>query len=442
MTTVELPLIDDGQIFGLAATGDTVLELPLIDTRDVVYGPHFYTSDQPDVRLDVYRASTSVTSITDYVDCSFTDTLNEEGAGSIVVDRASAEFALMQHLDRVRFTVEGDVAFTMIVESSRDMAIAPGEEGDELVELSGPGMLGVLKRAVVYPDVALDSQPFSDTRLFNFASPSYDDSKWTTAKQFATQATATGFDGLWTDLPEEWPTPSAWWIWDKRGSQQNAPTGTCYFRKSFTVTSAGRHAVIFGTDNWGTIYLDGIELADSRGWTNYTSAEVTLTAGTHLIAAEVYNGPDDGDPGGNPGGLVCTVVPINDGGTFGTAVVTSNNTWKILGYPPQVPGFTVGEVINLLIEEAQDRGAIPGVTTTFGDKVDSGGDPWPVTADIAIEVGTDLMTVVKALAETSCDIRMGPATPTLSAYQTFGRNTSATFTRGENITDLEHETVA
>ena len=74
--------------------------------------------------------------------------------------------------------------------------------------------------------------------------------------------------------------------------------------------------------------------------------------------------------------------------------------WKSLAYPEAAPGMTAGQIILILLTEAQARGELPGWGITFNALVDSSNTPWPdVVPEFQCRVGTSYAEVFKQLEE-------------------------------------------
>lgn len=118
----------------------------------------------------------------------------------------------------------------------------------------------------------------------------------------------------------------------------------------------------------------------------------------------------------NPGGLIMAVYESDDEPT--NLLLHTNHTWRIVAYPEEPPGMSVGEVIRRVKTEASRRGndLADDLTLKFTDKVDSAGKPWPVVADIASKVGTDYLTFLLELTAKYVDIWMAPGTLNLYAW--------------------------
>src|SRR5690606_33167507 len=97
-----------------------------------------------------------------------------------------------------------------------------------------------------------------------------------------------------------------------------------------------------------------------------------------------------GTPLRNPTAMLLAGFRAANGTVAGnTPIVISDDSWSIVEYPPSPPGMTVGRVMRVLIDEAQRRGALPGLRINFNDTVDSAGRQWPMVSDISTKVGTD-----------------------------------------------------
>lgn len=87
-------------------------------------------------------------------------------------------------------------------------------------------------------------------------------------------------------------------------------------------------------------------------------------------------------------------------------------TWKVNGYPAISPGWSAGEVLLTLLNEAEARGVrFPTyLTPTFTAALDSNGDPWGEPQDWSFGVGESLLSVIGKLEELVCKIWIDPDT--------------------------------
>lgn len=422
---------------------------------------------RPDLSAAVYRRPDLVTPIVILDEAQgkqFLDQLNDTGSGRVTLKNDDVDLALVQFGDLIRFSVRGYAALTAIIEDDDATAIDPSEEAGESTTLSGRGHLAVLDEARVYPARGLNQRPTEIDRLFNWAGLDYDDTNWRTATSMGVQSE----ESLWWQddegnvFPEDWPWAASEWIWAEVGTQEWAPEGSCYFRKEFTVPEGTyRIRIYFTCDDTGQLYLDGQKLldTDNHGGTpndiDGADQVIDITPGTHLIAVHGYNVVDpEGDETHNPAGVLVAVFPADASGVIADSdpLVTTDSSWKIVEYPPYPPGMTLGEILRVAIEEAQDRGALEGVTLAFDDDVDSEGTPWPETPDIATKVGASYLAFIKELVGSYCDVWMAPAALELHAWVQDGRgqDRDVSFHRpadtsdptSGNLQQLRHHTVA
>lgn len=85
---------------------------------------------------------------------------------------------------------------------------------------------------------------------------------------------------------------------------------------------------------------------------------------------------------------------------------------KCQAYPDQAPGWTPGDILLTLIQEAEDREVdFPNyLVPTFTSDVDSNGVAWPEPIPWTFDVGTKLSDVVSQLEEVIADIWIDPDT--------------------------------
>lgn len=109
--------------------------------------------------------------------------------------------------------------------------------------------------------------------------------------------------------------------------------------------------------------------------------------------------------------------------TAANAMAGQGITWKVLPYPAKAPGWTPGEILLTLLEEAAARGVrmasllTPNFTTTH----DSEGEVWDEPIDWTFSVGKDtLLTVANRMEEMGCDIWIDPDTYALNVVNRRG----------------------
>lgn len=351
--------------------------------------------------------------------------LHEPGDGTLVLDNTDPALDDIADGDFIQFRLHGQAVFTAQVADNDRASIAEGEEHDQVTTLKGPGHINVLSGAEVYPSRGPGALPPEDDRTFNWSSVPYNDGAWGFAQQLVTVAAAQ--TGAWPFQPfgEGFPPEAAaYMIWASVGSSTTAPGGDCYFRRTLTIGADSPRIIMYVLiDNYGEVYFDGqriLSVAPTSGFTQVTTVGLEVSPGEHLVAVHAVNFEGDGEVGqpNPPGGLGLAVYAAGPGGApaSGTPMLVSNSTWKIAPYPPGPPGMTAGAVMRVCLEEAQARGALPGVTLGFTDDVDSEGVPWAEEANIATKVGTDVLTFFREMADTYTDIEMEPARLRLRGY--------------------------
>jgi len=419
---------------GAVAFGPTI-------TQSGITPPPVYT---PAITCGVYdRSGTLLKALPNSYNRHWQDQLNVEGTGSAVVQIFDPTTELIVSCDIpwrsiLIFSIDTIPRYASIIEHMVEKLVAQGEEVDETLELSGRGTLALFEEAVCYPENGLSRQPFTDTRLFSYASIDFDDSMWASAVQVKLQSDPTS--GLpWDGAPQDWPDHNAYWIWDRAVTSATPwPTGNVYFRKQITIPSGGDVVRFFITaDDGFELYVDGGLLqSDTEAylWGVTRQVDLFLDSGTHLVAIKGTN-LSRASSSTNYAGIICSMYVANGDGSLGGLIAHTDSSWKMLAYPPNPPGYTVGQILRILTEEAQARGTLSGISLSFNDTNDSNGVPWATLAEVPIQVGDDMLTTIKQLASAYCDVAMGIGTPVLFAYNTRGSSVSTTFSRGVNLGD-------
>lgn len=382
--------------------------------------------------------STVVAEITDGFGFQWQDQLNEVGAGSFTLVNDDPVLGMIQAGDLVLFEVDDAPAFTMLVRELTRTTIAEGEESAQTTTVSGPSTLAVLDEAVVYPVRPLWCWPIQDDRLFSWPSFDYYDAWWGRPEIMAPYKpwdypySYWGEDlgeGNFQPWPKDFPDELGSWQWGAgAGTWQYAKAGTVYMRMTFGVYDPDitKVEMFVAADNVGHIYFDGQRVGETewaRGETNVWSQKIDVTPGLHVVAFEVvnaYSAVTEQLQDLNPGGLLMTIYNLGpDERRLEPPIARSDAfvSWTVLPYPTTVPGMTPGEAMLICIREARDnRGGLAGVSTTFTDRVDSAGKPWPVMGEISTRVGNDLLTFFKELTNTYVDFAMSPGGLVLSAW--------------------------
>lgn len=379
------------------------------------------------ITVKVYEAanpSTLIAEVPEATGKQWLHQLNETGSGKIVVHQRDETYLLnpdlLEYGNIIRFTLDGTDRFAFILETRDFPPVPPSEyEGLEWT-CSGRGVLALLADAIVMPEGFIEGSLVRQ-RSFGFTAAAYDDSSWISATQIQQQNSTSGPVDAWQANPAGWPDSTAYWIWSRALSGGVMPGGTSYFRSSFTVASGMRAALFATCDNFLRLWLDDMLIIDqdqnSGNWRELTRVDLTLLTGTHQISVEATNQvPDGATYSVLQAGLLVTVFEIDTGGLpTGSPLVHTDSSWLALDYPVSVPGMSIGMIIRILIEEAQTRGALNGITLGFTDTEDTNSVAWSAEPDLALDVGTSLLAVIQTFVEQYVDVEMTP-TLVLNVY--------------------------
>lgn len=382
------------------------------------------------ISVEVYdgdNPGTSLGTVENAFNREWLQQLNEPGNGSLQILLSDPDTAILDEGNIVRFSIDGTVRFAFVIESPGEFEnITENEEADEVLTVSGPGVLAVLEDALVYPELGV-GRLSPATRVFNFASTDFDDASWGSAVQIKRQGDLTG---QWDGAPGDWPDDDAYWIWTRAqsGGTPPQPVGDVFFRKSFNLATEETVGIFFTADDGFEVYLDGELIGQEQRafeWAVTHRHDVFLDAGDHLIAVKATQ-IERAAASVNVAGFICTIMETSEGGqTLSTVIARSDNTWKALDYPIDPPTMAPGEVLRILREEAQTRTALTGVTDDFTDPADSDSNSWTDPVDQQFPVGIPVMDVVRSLVETSIDVEMSE-TLVLSAYNREGLGSDKT----------------
>lgn len=365
------------------------------------------------------------------------EVLNDTGYGTVTLANDDTNLALVEYGDYLRFSLDGVNRFISIVETMDRTQIAQGEEHDEVTVISGRGSLAVLENAIVFPDWSIDQQPINDTFTYSFASLN----NLGNPPDFVAGGTLYDMGditaiGYPTNIPDgfvQWVAPSAP---DGGGDH---PLGDWYMYDVFCVAD-GLYRIFIAADDGMDVWLDNTPILkrDIDTLTEAASFDVVLTSTCHGLAAKITNLPFVGT---NPSQIIFAVYPINQDGTLGTIAHWSDPTYINLfawDFPATPPAPTPGEVMHTFIDVAQVEGWDDPIIEDFDSSVDSDGVAWPTRNEFTVQIGTNLLTVAKQLAETHFDMRMDPTTLTLHLYASpIGSVTGVNFVAASNISELK-----
>lgn len=411
------------------------------------------------ITVEVYEKNnaTKVGDLTEDFARQFQYDTNDVHTHSTSVGTDSAELAYMTAGRFLRYSVDGELAFTGVIETPDVTKISEQEELGQVGVYSGRGHVAELDAGRLYPPNGVTSLPTGDTLYMNFAHPSFDDSAWGNAfarypvRDGAHVVGDTPFGWLPYIPPEGWPYNAAdTWI-GSRGITSTEPATPSYFRKTFTVGSDVIAALYSSMDDRGDIWLDGVPLFVDQLTYPQTTFQKTLgsgfrlTAGTHTIAVKLIN-DDNGNPA-NTANLLLSVWSLDGNGIPLTRILGTDATWKCVDHPAVEPGMTAGKIGQLLFaaEQARSGSVVADWTYDFDANTDSAGNPWPVLTSISFPVGsTSLFSAFKQLADGFVDIDASPGSKTFHMYVkgTLGAATSVVVAAGTNVTHFNKKATA
>lgn len=353
--------------------------------------------------------------------------LGKNGGGKFTIHRDDpkivADPTLLDYRNLIRVRANGVVIGGFPIQTKKLVIVGEGEKAAEAWEITGEGLLSGSRDAVVYPPGGL-KKGSKETRFFNFASEQgswYNSAQWVNATRIHLWNSPGNY---WSTAPANWPdAPNAWWIGDRTGPYQ-MPMGTSYYRHEFTTVDSAptQYSFFFTIDDQADVYVDGELLLTTAEHQHYETVrlDLTLSAGNHVIALKGTNSAVTGGPTAILGAL----FRVGDASAPTSAQListTGNSTWKIMPYPAEEPGWTPGDIVLTLINEAKARGVrfFNNITPTFTVTQDSAGQAW-TKAPASFDVGSTYETVFESLEELACDFYLDPDTLQLHAYRKRG----------------------
>lgn len=338
--------------------------------------------------------------------------LDDLGGGSVTVHIDNTMASSLTYRRFVKIWDRGQAIGAFIVAKREESIVDNGGESARLLTVSGPGLLAWLKDAIVYQ--AEQTAASRSVRSFSWGGA---DGAWRDTSQWGVPTSTFRQDDMSpantrAARPTNWPTEAAasWWIWDRPGS---APAGTCYFRREFTVVTAGEYVTVFAADDMCEILLDGEPVVgqwDALGWQQTWTFTANLAAGSHTLGVKVYNA-------GGTAGLLLWMGLRNADDSLTELLRTGDSGWTIAPYPTREPGWTAGNVLATLVDEGATRGVtgLGLLTPDFTATLDSSSAAW-ATWPISARVGDTVWDVAQDLRLLGCDMRVDPSDLTLQAW--------------------------
>ncbi len=361
-------------------------------------------------------------------DLKILDEIEGSGGGSFQVFRDDPKLQeipnILSYQNIYKYSLDGKVIGAFLGTRKKTEFVSRNEQAAETIVVSGEGLRGWFRNAVVEPYRGIKSDS-NDTRFFSFASERgswYKPVDWIVPALIQQHSLDANL-GPFNTAPAEWPdAPDAYWIWGEPNSGVDpAPEGMNYFRHEFEVTGVtgqADYAVFAAAKDHFQVFIDGqqiIEAEEDDAYAKTWRADFKLGNGSHVLAVRVLT------QGLGAAGMIAALFKSGDATSEIPATllsVTNDVDWVVNPYPDPAPGWSPGEVMLTLLSEADARGVrFPDwLIPTFTAETDSDGVPWPRSLDWAFQVGTEYYDVVEKLEELSCDLWINPETYELNMW--------------------------
>lgn len=431
--------------------------------------------------LDTDGTVVSGTPLANAFDISFLDELNGPGTGSVSLSLSEAGAAEVTPGRFVDVQVEGTSRFTFMIEGDPQYTIADeGEEAEAILTVSGRGWGALLDLTIVEPEVSLDLDLNSPWRLFSFASPSFPNAgAWTAAEELYEYLDAVSSgpryqvatDGNPYPSPISFPVPTSPVIndnsWTPGSALPSVPgpdyvpvywiipngeeesSGWSFFRNTLTITTEAVYNFAITGDNFFTLFLEGVPIlgedVDHWIWRGWKETPVNLPVGTYDVAMMLQN-YGTGSPT-NPAGIIMTVHTLDGNQLPNEVFLVSDDSWTAYHSETVWPGWTPGQIIDLVIDESVARGALSVLdSVSFAATTDSASNAWADVQDssayipsFAAEVGSTIMSMLgKMHDEGHIDWHMQPGTAVLDVWapSSLGGSSGVSLEVGTNLLSL------
>lgn len=412
-----------------------------------------------DVLIYESDGTTLIAPVGNVVNVTALEELEGQGGGTLTIaaDNPSlvAHPTLLAYRNVVKVRIDGTIVAAWLIKNRAQTVVGTGGQADEQVTVSGPGLLAWMDDAVLHSEF---QAPFSaGTRWFNWGAKRgdwYDASEWGAPHKLWKRGGEDFTDrrNPFRRKPRHWPktgTRKAWWIWDRRHADQTAPRGFVYFRRHLTVAADGTDYTLYATaNNRLRVLLDGeplMNIRERKAYKRTYEVDVTLDAGLHVFAFRAYNRASFA---GFIAALMLAPADDEDEDDDGTLEFRtgSGDGWHVLGYPDTAPGWTPGEVVSTIMDEADDRGVPPFAVLTkgFSHTVDSDTVAW-TKRQWSFDVGATYWDVLDSMRQShGVNAAIDPATLALDLFKVRGtdRSASVVATAAANVQNLEEQVEA
>lgn len=364
---------------------------------------------QIEAALYAADGSTFIDLIRGAVSPQWLDEINATGFGSVRIPLTDAAVAVADYDQVIKFGYAGGDRFACVVEQPAWGVV--DESGKRYLELSGRGLLMWLEAAGLLPASGTVEFSTPDQRWFNFAAAdsfAHDlHATWATPAAVKWSSRTTG---PLAGYPKDWPDRDAYWIWSIDPLTPTTSGSVNWFRKQFTLSADAVCRLYVTADDFVDARVDGALVfseAEEFYWKRTGTVDVTLTAGTHVLALRGGNTPRVFAV--NTASVIASLVTLDASGNPDATIVHTDGTWQVATTEPY---WTAGDVLHTVVTEAQafGWGHLAALTLDFTAAVDSNGAAWSTKAparswDI---VTTNLLTIASDLAALGIDIWITP----------------------------------
>lgn len=409
-----------------------------------------YSYLDPKNKIGVLQNATSVQGLQE---------ITGNGAGQLTIAKNDPALldtpAILDTRNIFKLSCGNDVRSAFVLINRDETQIDTGEESSEAVNISGDGPKMLLGDIQVYPANGKIIPTSPEDRVFSWASPRgiwYDASQWvvpTEVEKYGMLRTSP--NRYWKYQPAEWPdAPNAYWVWSELPQNGLTRAGDVFLRTEFDVTeeNAGSYSLFIAGDNQYQAFIDASVAVEATGTGNYFAKveryDFDLEAGTHVLAIRGRQNARKGKIGAGPAGIIAVLFKAGDADAGTKAEIirqTGGGNWRIMGYPAEEPGWSVGEILLQLLKEGRDRGirSASWFTPTFTEIVDSNGVAWANHFPYSFNVGDSLIDVLEQMEELEVETWIDPDTFEFNVTQKRGKDLSlgaapVTLQEGWNLT--------
>jgi hypothetical protein len=301
------------------------------------------------------------------------------GSVTIPIDHPNASALTFGNVVRCYDADETFLGAFVIQEVERD-EISNAEAAGEVITASGESPLSILKRALVRGWVRNpELEPQSDVKAFEVFSPKFD--RLSSMSTTLVEVDRSQSEFLW---PQGYPDPFAVPVWAEPTDSNNShPVSVVQAIRDFTLPQALPIVIYASCDDRFRLLIDGVDVLNAQptypgdAWHYTYRCGVVLPAGPHRLGIEAAN---DGGPGAFWVSVWEQRRVVETGGSILFSGPSPNTnafygTWRrdyytgILTSAEFRNGFSALNILRILIAEAQDDGALLGVSMNwdFGD---------------------------------------------------------------------------